>query len=139
MTRRRVEGRFAYNTVQPMPSMGCSDGTNGCDSGIIGLQPQIHFFQTAESYVALVQIWHEESWVWASAQVPRFQEVWERNNGDGLVLREVPRDLSEAMAQCARIASDKALSQLGEQNAEKSDSSAPSNNGRKAVHDWTAF
>lgn len=135
MTRRRVEGQHTGESIESVPSAGCPDSAQPYST----VTPQVHFFQTAESYIALAQIWHEGSWIWGWGEVSCLKSVWEHNGGDGLIFKQVPRDPSDAMAQCARIASEQALNKLAEQSQKQSDPAAPQENSRKNGHDWTAF
>jgi len=135
MARRKIAAQENAESVDPVPSVGCQDSTQA--SGVVA--PQVNFFQTDESYIALAQMWHEGSWIWGRGEVPRLREIWEPNNGYGLILKRIPRDPSDAMAQCARTATEEVLSKLAEQSQKQSNPCGAQTNSLGNGHDWTGF
>jgi hypothetical protein len=135
MARRRVDSPFIGESIELVTGIECPDGTLPYST----VTPHLNFFQTDESYIALFQIWYEGALIWGSGQVPRLIRVWEPNGGSGLILKQVPRDPADAMAECARIASEQALAVLEEHIREQSNQTAPAHCGCQNNHDWTGF
>lgn len=133
MARRGIEGGCAVDASQPVHEI---QQYATLESDTIPLQPKVYFFETAESYVALVQLWHRGRWVWGSGEAPRLHDIWERDGVSGAILRRVPRDRADAMAECVTIASEKAMGILAADKAGQPGSAMLPNSGR---HDWTGF
>jgi hypothetical protein len=57
MARRRLEERGTADTGQPVCEVPQYTTINGY-ADLVPIQPQVYFFEAAESYIALVQIWH---------------------------------------------------------------------------------
>ena len=81
-------------------------------------------------------MFHQGTWVWGSAEAPRFEELWEGEGNGGVVLKQVRRERHQAMAECAKAASDQVLMKIGAANGGESDKPLPTSNGH---HDWTRF
>ena len=114
MARRAIEGGCTVDVSQPIHELqqyATSDGDT------IPLQPKVHFFETADSYVALVQVWHGNSWVWGSGEAPRLHDIWERDGRIRATVGRVPRDRGNATAECVTIASQKAVGMVAADKA----------------------
>jgi hypothetical protein len=135
MARRRLEERGTADTGQPVSRVPQYTTING-GADLVSIQPQVYFFEAAESYIALVQIWHCGKWVWGSAEVPRFDDAWEGQGDGAVVLKQVLRDRSDALAECVRIASEEVLGKLKMEGQAKSGAPSHRDNGH---HDWTGF
>ena len=136
MTRRRLEESRIANTTQPVQEVHRFDTTPNSDANMVSLEPQVSFWETPESYLALVRISDQGAWVWGSGEAPRFEDVWEGHGNGGVVLQRVPRERSQAMAECVRMASEDAWGKVQELKERRFRMPVPSDNGH---HDWTGF
>jgi hypothetical protein len=131
MARRRLQERGTADTGQLVSQVPQYTTING-DADLAPVQPQVYLFEAAESYIALVEVWHCGRWVWDSAEVPRFDDAWEGQGDGAVVLKQVLRDRSDALAECVRIAAEEVLGKLKMEGQAKL--SAPSHRD-----DWTGF
>jgi hypothetical protein len=99
-------------------------------------RPQVCLWETHESYVALVSLFHRGRWVWGSGEAASYGTAWEAEGNGGMVLKRVVRDRHEAMAECVRAAADNALANTtAVTSAQEGVLSTPKN----GHHDWTWF
>jgi len=136
MARRGCEEDHGANAAQSLQEMQRFDFIPKSDARSASRQPQVCLWQTPESYLALVRISHQGKWVWGSAEVPRFEEVWEGHGNEEVVLKRVHRERPQAVAECAGAASEDALIKLKALKGGRLRAPAPSGNGHC---DWTRF
>ena len=136
MARRRCEDGHSAKIAQSLQEMQRFDFIPNSDPKSSSRQPQVCLWQTPESYLALVRISHQGTWVWGSAEAPRFEEVWEGHGNGEVVLKRIHRERPQAVAECAGAASEDALMKLKVVKGRRFRAPVPSGNGH---HDWTRF
>ncbi|MFC1999212.1 hypothetical protein ACFLXE_00450 [Chloroflexota bacterium] len=134
MARRRLEGGPIGGSTWNVPEIRRLDTRSNDDADLAWLHPQVFFWETPESYLALVQVCYEGDWVWGGAEAPRFREVWERCGSGEVVLQRVPCERSQALEECVRRASDDVRYRLRDLR-DKRTLVSPGN----GHHDWTGF
>ena len=112
MAIRRCEEGHSANTAQSLQEVQRFNFIPNIDAKSASRQPQVCLWQTPESYLALVRISHQGTWVWGSAEAPRFEQVWEGQGNGEVVLKRVHRERPQAVAECAGAASEDALMKL---------------------------
>jgi hypothetical protein len=133
MTKRRHESHDAgiAHPCQEIQWGGFLPSGNGDKAH---LKPLVALWETPESYLALVGISHQGTWIWGIAEASCFEEAWEVQGNRELVLNRVLRERSRAIRECVGLASEDASTQIKLLEEKRLDK--PSGNGRP---DWTRF
>ena len=136
MAMRRSEEEIDDNCSRTLREIQRYEYTPVRDANMSYYQPQIYLWETAESYLAIIQICYQGILTYGSAETPRFEEIWERQGNGEAILKRVLRNPSQAVRECVDAATKDAQRKYASVKEKRINGSTSSGNGH---HDWTSF